>query len=47
MKIKLKKSTLFESEVVFRTRNIDGGTESTNEELLEKVKRLEEPSDIE
>lgn len=46
LKVNLKKSSLFESKVVFLGRTIDGRTKSTKEESVEKVRSLKEPSNV-
>ena len=43
LKVNLKKSVLFKSQVVFLGRNIEGRTKSTKEESVAKVRAIREP----
>lgn len=46
LKVNLKKSSLFQSQVVFLGRNIDGKTKSTKGESVEKVRAIKEPTNV-
>ena len=46
LKVNLEKAVLFQRQVVFLGRNIDGETRSTKEESVEKVRGIKEPSNV-